>query len=90
MDYTYEDIAKIIDHSLLTPSLTDQDLDRTITFKMLNGNPAEAPLTHVVLHVVNHATLHRGQVVAMIRQLGVKPPATDLIGYYRELKAASA
>ncbi len=27
MDYTYEDIAKMIDHSLLNPSLTDQDLD---------------------------------------------------------------
>ncbi len=27
MDYTYEDIAKMIDHSLLPPSLTDQDLE---------------------------------------------------------------
>jgi len=27
MDYTYEDIAKMIDHALLTPSLTDPDLE---------------------------------------------------------------
>ena len=27
MDYTYEDIAKMVDHSLLPPSLTDQDLE---------------------------------------------------------------
>jgi deoxyribose-phosphate aldolase len=27
MDYTYEAIAKMIDHSLLNPSLTDQDLE---------------------------------------------------------------
>jgi hypothetical protein len=27
MDYKYEDIAKMIDHALLTPSLTDQDLE---------------------------------------------------------------
>lgn len=27
MDYKYEDIAKMIDHSLLPPSLTDQDLE---------------------------------------------------------------
>lgn len=27
MDYTYEDIAKMIDHSLLPPSLTDQELE---------------------------------------------------------------
>jgi len=28
MDYTYEDIAKMIDHSLLNPSLTDMELER--------------------------------------------------------------
>jgi len=28
MDYTYEDIAKMIDHSLLNPTLTDEDLER--------------------------------------------------------------
>jgi deoxyribose-phosphate aldolase len=27
MDFTYEDIAKMIDHSLLPPSLTDEELD---------------------------------------------------------------
>jgi uncharacterized damage-inducible protein DinB len=33
--------------------------------------------------VVNHATYHRGQVVTMLRQLGVEPPHTDLVVYYR-------
>jgi deoxyribose-phosphate aldolase len=28
MDYTYEDIAKMIDHSLLNPAMTDVDLER--------------------------------------------------------------
>ena len=30
MDYTYEDIAKMIDHSLLNPTLTANDLDQGI------------------------------------------------------------
>jgi deoxyribose-phosphate aldolase len=30
MDYTYEDIAKMIDHSLLNPTLTDSDLEQGI------------------------------------------------------------
>jgi uncharacterized damage-inducible protein DinB len=30
---------------------------------------------------VNDATLHRGQVVGMIRQLGIVPPLTDLLFY---------
>jgi len=28
MDYTYQDIAKMIDHSLLSPTLSAEDLDR--------------------------------------------------------------
>jgi len=67
----------------------DADLNRVIAFKRLNGDSAEAPLSQIVLHVVNHGTLHRGQVVAMLRQLGVKPPTTDFIGYVLELKAAA-
>lgn len=71
-------------------SQTDADMDRVVMFWMLNGTLAEAPATHVVLHLVNHATLHRGQVVGMLRQLGVKPPVTDLIFYLRELATATA
>ena len=29
---------------------------------------------HTLQHVVNHATHHRGQVTAMLRQLGAEPP----------------
>ena len=34
-------------------------------------------------HVVNHATMHRGQVMSMMRQLGKQPPCTDLFEYHR-------
>jgi len=37
--------------------------------------------------VVNHATLHRGQAMSLLRQLGVAPPPTDLMFYYREINA---
>jgi uncharacterized damage-inducible protein DinB len=67
-------------------SLTDADLARIVYYKTLKGDPTQTPVWQIVLHVVNHATLHRGQVVAMLRQLGAQPPATDLIFYYREQK----
>jgi uncharacterized damage-inducible protein DinB len=36
-------------------------------------------------HVVNHASYHRGQVTAMIRQLKANPPKSmDLIAFHRE------
>jgi len=34
-------------------------------------------------HFVNHSSYHRGQVVTMMRQVGVQPPSTDLILFYR-------
>jgi uncharacterized damage-inducible protein DinB len=35
----------------------------------------------LVMHIVNHSTMHRGQVASMIRQLGHQPPCTDLFEY---------
>jgi uncharacterized damage-inducible protein DinB len=74
----------------LADKWTDTDLASVITYKDLKGNSYETPLWQIVLHVVNHATLHRGQVMAMFRQLGVAPPSTDLIFFYREQPTAHA
>ena len=41
----------------------------------------QGALEDLVVHV-NHATLHRGQVVGMMRQAGVTPPATGLRHYH--------
>ncbi|MGA3186417.1 MAG: DinB family protein [Bryobacteraceae bacterium] len=68
-------------------ALTDQDLLRVIDYKSLNGDEHHTPVWQIVMHVVNHATLHRGQVVSLLRQLGIAPPQTDLITYYRVIKA---
>jgi uncharacterized damage-inducible protein DinB len=58
---------------------------RVINFRTLAGASASAPIAHIVQHVVNHGTYHRGQVTTMIRQLGGEPPKSlDLILYYRE------
>jgi uncharacterized damage-inducible protein DinB len=35
----------------------------------------------LLLHVVNHSTMHRGQIANMIRQLGHQPPCTDIFEY---------
>ena len=34
-------------------------------------------------HLVNHSTYHRGQVAALMRQVGAEPVSTDLIAFYR-------
>lgn len=63
---------------------SDEDWDGMLSFKDRLGNPYTMPLGKLLLHVVNHGTLHRGQVMAMFRQLGEKPPATDLLYYFRD------
>ena len=65
-------------------SLGEADLER----EMEVTSPAGATYRHryadMFRHLANHSTYHRGQAAAMLRQLGEKPPSTDLIRFYRE------
>jgi uncharacterized damage-inducible protein DinB len=63
--------------------LDESTLTAELAFKLLSGDSSSMLLINQMQHVVNHATMHRGQVVGMIRQLGIEPPATDLIFYVR-------
>ena len=69
--------------------LTQPDFDRIIRYKGFNGDEFSNPLWQSLHQLTNHASYHRGQVVTMLRQLGVKPVSTDLIMYYREQAAAA-
>jgi uncharacterized damage-inducible protein DinB len=67
----------------------DAAVNRLVEYKsILDGQIARTPAWQIVLHVVNHATLHRGQAMGMLRQMGLDPPHTDLMNFYRELAAA--
>ncbi len=63
-------------------SLVDEQLDQEFTWTNLKGETHTVPFRVVLLHYVNHATYHRGQVVSLLRQLGYVPPQTDL-AYFR-------
>ena len=71
--------------------LRDADLARVVPYKSLDGTTShETTAGKVVLHLVNHGTLHRGQAMGMLRQLRIAPPPTDLMFYFRELAAGKA
>ena len=80
-----------IEHYLMgyVSSLSDGDIQRVVEHTTTSGVPQSAPLWQMLQHLVNHGTYHRGQVAAMVRQLGSKPISTDLIFFYRE-RAAQA
>ena len=63
--------------------LDESRLMAELPFKLLSGDSSSMRLVDQMQHVANHATLHRGQVVGMIRQLGIAPPSTDLLFYLR-------
>jgi uncharacterized damage-inducible protein DinB len=63
--------------------VNDATLAEELQFKLLSGAASSMRLVDQMRHVANHATMHRGQVVGMIRQLGLEPPSTDLIFYVR-------
>ena len=48
----------------------------------LRGSDCVIPRWRLVLHIVNHSTLHRGQITGMLRQFGRKPPNTDVFSYH--------
>jgi uncharacterized damage-inducible protein DinB len=65
--------------------LSDEDAAAVLAYHDLKGNAWQQQVWQVVLHVVNHATHHRGQVAGFIRSMGHVPPVLDLIAYYRQL-----
>lgn len=76
--------AELVDQRTRYVSQLDEStLAGELAFKLLSGDPSSMPLISQMQHVVNHATMHRGQIVGMIRQLGIDPPATDLLFYLR-------
>jgi len=45
----------------------------------------KTPVCDVLMHLLNHATYHRGQLITMMRQCGVtKIPGTDFITFTRK------
>lgn len=65
--------------------LEEEGIARVFSYNMTDGRSSSSVFWHMMQHVVNHASYHRGQVVTMLRQLGAAPPKSmDLIAFYRE------
>jgi uncharacterized damage-inducible protein DinB len=52
--------------------VTNESLKKTLPFRT-----SHLSLAHLMQHLVNHSTYHRGQVAVMMRQLDAEPLATD-------------
>jgi len=59
----------------LTPEILEGDL----SYSRSTGQSMVAPFWHVVAHLFNHQTHHRGQVTTLLFQLGHDPGLTDFM-----------
>ena len=68
-------------------SQSEESLLGELKYSNLKGENFSSSLYHIFAHVFNHATYHRGQLVTMLRQVGViEIPSTDFTTFYREKK----
>lgn len=62
----------------------DELLKEVLKYHDRSNNAHHTPVYQVLLHVFNHSTYHRGQLVTMLRQAGLKEiPGTDFISFVR-------
>jgi uncharacterized damage-inducible protein DinB len=71
------------DRRAFLADLRDDRLDSKIHYRSTQGDPFTMPLVDALIHCANHSTYHRGQLVTMLRQLGVSPPSTDFTQFAR-------
>jgi uncharacterized damage-inducible protein DinB len=68
-------------------TLDDRKLQETLSTTTSAGT-FTAPYWQMIQHVVDHSSYHRGQIVTMLRQLGVTPPSTGVMRFYRDAAPA--
>jgi len=60
-----------------------ESFDRILKYHNYTGDYFENNVEHIMMHLVNHGTYHRGQVALLLRQRGFEPVNTDFITYDR-------
>ncbi len=87
-DELYADFAELARERAITDGeltrvfagYTDADLRGDLTYTSVStGNRRSYPLHHVLLHLCNHQTHHRGQITAMIQRLGFDYGDIDML-----------
>jgi uncharacterized damage-inducible protein DinB len=67
--------------------LKDEDLERKVRFKRLNGAEEEATVWKALAHVVLHGMQFRSEAGVVLSGLGRSPGDLDFIFYLRDIQA---
>jgi len=80
--------ALLVRYEILASFLDDPELATRFAYSQLEVPwlDSRVPKWQGLMHLVNHGTYHRGQIAALMRQLGHAVAETDLIHFYLELE----
>lgn len=67
------------DYESYLTEITNEEILRIIEYKNLAGEQFQRCIAHILPHVANHGTYHRGQIAAFLRQIGAEAKSTDMI-----------
>jgi uncharacterized damage-inducible protein DinB len=77
----WEGVCDEMDRFLAT--MDDHKLQETLSTTARSGSHTTS-YWQMIQHVIDHSSYHRGQIVTMLRQLGLTPPSTGMIRFYRD------
>ena len=86
--YTLEELfnmQQISSNNWLAFIRSSHSFTNSIAYKNTKGQNYVSEVSSILIHVVNHATYHRGQIAMLLRQKGIVPVDTDFIIYERTI-----
>jgi len=84
-EHKKEDFATIsIDNfTMIHACLETKTPDEVMVYKNSKGEEFNNTVGDMLLHMLNHSTYHRGQIITLLKNSGIKPPETDYIIFKR-------
>lgn len=86
--YTLEELCnmqQISSNNWLAFIRSSHYFTNNIAYKNTKGQNYVSEVSNILIHVVNHATHHRGQIAMLLRQKEIVPIDTDFIIYDRTI-----
>jgi len=89
LEFTKQFSARSQSYIDLVNSKDEKYFFQPCSYKAIVGTSFTNMPWQIIMHCMNHSTYHRGQIVTILREVGVTTiPSTDMIVYFRETQKA--
>lgn len=61
--------------------LTEKQLNGTVTYRWPQARPRKKVLWHILMHIANHSTHHRGELALLLTTAGHSPGELDFLSF---------